>query len=126
MKKLALLLAGVLFAGPVTVLVAPALIANPAVLQAAACSVSSLTVVAEVPDELVATTRDGVQVVLNKTQLTHARTVIQIGASIDEVGREGVIIALMAGLTESRMRMLANTVYPESGRLPERRGGGGS
>ncbi|KAB1641394.1 M23 family metallopeptidase [Gulosibacter chungangensis] len=118
MKKLALLLAGVLFAGPVTVLVAPALIANPAVLQAAACSVSSLTVVAEVPDELVATTRDGVQVVLNKTQLTHARTVIQIGASIDEVGREGVIIALMAGLTESRMRMLANTVYPESADYP--------
>ncbi|MGO1506697.1 MAG: M23 family metallopeptidase [Microbacterium sp.] len=118
MKKLALLLAGVLFASPVTVLVAPALIANPAVLQAAACSVSSLTVVADVPDELVATTRDGVQVVLNKTQLTHARTVIQIGASIDEVGREGVIIALMAGLTESRMRMLANTVYPESADYP--------
>lgn len=118
MKKLALLLVGALFAGPVTVLVSPALIANPAVLQAASCFASSLTVVAEVPEELTATTANGQTMVLDKTQLTHARTIIQIGAGIEEVGRDGIVIALMAGLTESRLRMLANTVYPESADYP--------
>lgn len=118
MKKLALILAGVLVAGPVTVLISPALIANPAVLQAASCFATSLAVVAEVPDELTATTANGQTIVLNKTQLTHARTIIQVGAEIEGVGRDGVLIALMAGLTESRLRMLANTVYPESADYP--------
>ena len=35
------------------------------------------------------------------------------------MGRDGILIALMAALTESRMRMLANTsAYPESGDYP--------
>lgn len=118
MKKLALLLVGTLFLGPVTILVSPALIANPAVLQAASCAASSLTVVSEVPDELTATTANGEMIVLDKTQLTHARTIIQVGAGMEKVGRDGILIALMAGLTESRLRMLANTVYPESSDYP--------
>lgn len=117
MKKLVLLV-GLLLAGPMTILLAPALIANPAVLQAADCSASSLTVVSEVPDSLTAQTANGETVVLRKAQLTHARTVIQIGAGIDGVGRDGILIALMAGLTESQLRMLANTVYPESSDYP--------
>lgn len=118
MNKLALLLTGVLLAGPAVVLISPALIANPAMLQAASCAASSLVVVAEVPDELTATTTSGETVTLNKTQLTHARTIIQIGADIDGVGRDGILIALMAGLTESRLRMLANSTYPESASYP--------
>lgn len=118
MNKLALLLTGVLLAGPAVVLISPALIANPAVLQAASCAASSLVVIAEVPDELTATTTSGETVTLNKTQLTHARTIIQIGADIDGVGRDGILIALMAGLTESRLRMLANSTYPESASYP--------
>ena len=88
-EGLALLLTGVLLAGPAVVLISPALIANPAMLQAASCAASSLVVVAEVPDELTATTTSGETVTLNKTQLTHARTIIQIGADIDGVGRDG-------------------------------------
>lgn len=118
MNKLALLLTGVLLAGPAVVLISPALIANPAVLQAASCAASSLVVVPEVPDELTATTASGETVTLNKTQLTHARTIIQVGADIDGVGRDGILIALMAGLTESRLRMLANSTYPESASYP--------
>src|SRR5690625_4532702 len=60
--------------------------------------------VVHVPQELAATTRDGTGVELNHTQLTHAATIITIGAGIDGVGREGVLVALMAGLTESRDR----------------------
>ena len=75
--------------------------------------------VVHVPEELAATTRDGTGVELNHTQLTHAATIITIGAGIDGVGREGLLIALMAGLTESRLLMYANTgAYPDSARYP--------
>lgn len=118
MKKLALLLVVVLFAGPLTILVGPALLIVPALAHAAACTTGSLTVVAEVPDQLSATTKDGQAITLNKTQLTHARTIIQVGAGVDGVGREGVLIALMAALTESTLRMLANNTYPDSSNYP--------
>jgi hypothetical protein len=124
MKKLALLLSAALFVGPLTILISPALIANPALLSAAACTTASLTVVADVPDELTASTAEGGSITLNKAQLTHARTIIQTGAGIDGVGRDGVLIALMAALTESTLRMLANTVYPDSADHPN--GGVGS
>lgn len=124
MKKIALLLALVLFAGPMAVMIGPALLVNAAVLQAASCAASSLTVVGEVPNELTATTTGGQTVTLNKTQLTHARTIIQIGGTIEGVGRDGVIVALMAALTESTLRMLANSVYPDSASYPNDGNGG--
>lgn len=75
--------------------------------------------VVHVPQELAATTRDGTGVKLNHTQLTHAATIITTGAGIDGVGRDGLVVALMAGLTESRLLMYANTdAYPDSARYP--------
>src|SRR5690606_36823800 len=65
------------------------------------------------------TTQKGETFTLNKQQLTHAATIIETGSGIDGVGRDGIQIALMAALTESTLRMLANTgTYPESGDYP--------
>ncbi|KLO63187.1 metalloendopeptidase [Dermacoccus sp. PE3] len=116
-KKLLILgLAFVLF-GPASILLAIGVLMNPA---AANCAVpgGSITV-GNVPDSLTVTTADGTTFTLNKTQLTHAATIIAIGGGIEGVGRPGVKIALMAALTESTLRMLANTgAYPESASYP--------
>lgn len=75
--------------------------------------------VVQVPETLTATTRDGTDVRLNRTQLTHAATIVSVGAGIDGVGRHGLVVALTAGLTESRLLMYANTgAYPDSARYP--------
>ena len=115
-KVLILGLAFVLF-GPASILLAIGVLMNPA---AASCVAPSGSVtVANVPDSLTVTTRDGTTFTLNKTQLTHAATIITIGGGIEGVGRPGITIALMAALTESTLRMLANTsAYPESGNYP--------
>ena len=61
-------------------------------------------------------------VTLNRQQLTHAATIITVGAQTPGVGRAGVLVALMAALTESTLRMLANraptrnrSTYPNDG-----------
>lgn len=115
-KVLILGLAFVLF-GPASILLAIGVLMNPA---AASCVAPGGSVtVANVPDSLTVTTRDGTTFTLNKTQLTHAATIITIGGGIEGVGRPGITIALMAALTESTLRMLANTsAYPESGNYP--------
>ncbi|KJL29680.1 Murein DD-endopeptidase MepM [Microbacterium azadirachtae] len=117
MKKLALALALLIFLGPSPALLAVGLLMTPAA-QAAACLPGSLTVGA-IPDELTATAADGTSITLTRTQLTHAATIITVGGRTSGVGSPGVVIALMAALTESRLRMLANTgAYPESGDYP--------
>ncbi|WP_168203736.1 NlpC/P60 family protein [Humibacter ginsenosidimutans] len=71
------------------------------------------------PGSLTATTADGDRITLDKTQLTHAAQIIAVGNATPGVGRNGIQIALIAALTESSLRMLANTsVYPESGTYP--------
>jgi murein DD-endopeptidase MepM/ murein hydrolase activator NlpD len=115
MKKLAGIFVVLLLATPLAGLASVAAIVTPAAI---ACSPSSL-VVGEVPESLASKTREGRSVLLNKRQLSHAGTIITVGAQTASVGREGVVIALMAALTESRLRMLANTdVYPESAGYP--------
>ena len=117
MKKLAITLALLIFVGPSPALLAVGLLMTPAA-QAAACLPGSLTVGA-IPDELTATAADGTSITLTRTQLTHAATIITVGGRTSGVGAPGVVIALMAALTESRLRMLANTgAYPESGDYP--------
>lgn len=116
MKKfLAVCAVGAMLLAPASATMAVGLLMNPAVT---ACTNGPLAVF-EIPDELTATTRSGQSVTLNKQQLTHAATIITDGGQVDGVGRDGVIIALMAALTESTLRMLANTgTYPESGDYP--------
>jgi murein DD-endopeptidase MepM/ murein hydrolase activator NlpD len=96
---------------------------NPA---AANCAVPGGSVtVGDVPDSLTVTTQDGTTFTLNRQQLTHAATIIMVGGGIEGVGRPGIKIALMAALTESTLRQLANTgAYPESANYPNDGNGG--
>ncbi|GAA1817691.1 M23 family metallopeptidase [Agromyces neolithicus] len=111
MKKLLGILLLVLLLGPPVGLVSVAALTNPAAIS---CSSGSL-LVGDIPDSLTARTRDGRSITLNRQQLTHAATIMTVGGRTVGVGREGVVIALMAALTESTLRMLANpSAYPES------------
>jgi hypothetical protein len=79
------------------------------------CESGSSLDVGDTPRSLSATTRSGVSVTLDKTQLNRAATIIAVGAQIPGVGRSGVLVALMAALTESTLRLLANQgTYPAS------------
>ena len=117
MKKTVLALALLMMLGPFVGLLAIGVLMNPA---AANCVMPGGSVtVANVPDSLTVTTADGYTFVLNKQQLTHAATIVTVGGQIDGVGRAGIKVALMAALTESTLRMLANTgTYPESANYP--------
>lgn len=122
MKKLAGGLAALLIAGRAALLVLVGVLANPSAV--AACTTSSLSV-GTVPDSLTATTKDGVSVTLDKTQLTHAATILTVAGQVNGVGRTGAVIAIMAALTESSLRMLANTgAYPDSATYPNDGDGG--
>ncbi|MDT0181492.1 M23 family metallopeptidase [Microbacterium sp. ARD31] len=116
MKKLVIALAVVLFTLPFAGLIALPLVLSPAAL--AACQTSGQLVVTDVPDRLTAKRSDGVSVTLGQSQLTRAATIITVGSGIEGVGRQGVLIGLMAALTESTLRMLANAAHPTSLGMP--------
>ena len=117
MKKAALALVLFLMLGPFVGLLAIGVLMNPA--ANAACTLDGSYRVGNIPDSLTVTTANGTTFTLNRQQLTHAATIIEVGSGIDGVGRAGVKIALMAALTESTLRMLANTsAYPESANFP--------
>jgi murein DD-endopeptidase MepM/ murein hydrolase activator NlpD len=115
MKKLLGIVVILVLLGPAVGLVSVATLMSPASISCGSISLA----VGSVPDSLTAQTRDGRSITLNKNQLTHAATIATVGAQTPGVGREGALIALMAALTESTLRMLANTsAYPESGNYP--------
>lgn len=102
---------------PSVPLLAMAVVMNPG--ADAECLNLTSIVVGDVPDSLQATTANGETITLNRTQLTHARTITVIGSQTEGVGHNGILIALMAALTESSLRMLSNTsAYPESADYP--------
>lgn len=116
MKKLAAGLAALVFVGPAALLVLIGVLVNPSAV--AACTTGTLSI-GPVPDSLTATTKDGATVTLDKTQLTHAATIVTVAGQVNGVGRPGAVIAIMAALTESSLRMLANTsAYPDSANYP--------
>src|SRR6516164_7438172 len=102
MKKLMIALALAVVTLPFVGLIALPLVLSPAAL--AACQTSGPLVVTDVPDTLTAVRSDGVSVTLGHTQLTRAATIITEGSGIEGVGRRGVLIGLMAALTESALR----------------------
>ncbi len=119
MKKALIILGVLLLTGPILSLVALSLLLITPASQASACVSGNITVVADVPDTLTAETQSGTSLVLNRSQLTHARTIIMTGAAIPQVEKNGIIIALMAALTESTLRMLSNTsAHPSSATFP--------
>src|SRR5690625_1956481 len=117
MRKILAVLAltGLLF-GPAVVLLGVGLLVNPAT---ALCLPGGTLTVGPIPDQLAVTTKNGERFALNRTQLTHAATIITVCGQTDGGDTRGVTIALMAALTESTLRQLANTgTYPESGDYP--------
>lgn len=115
MAKLLSILLVLALTFPSVGLITVATLLSPAVVS---CSISNL-IVGPIPESLTARTRDGHTVTLNRQQLTHAATIITVGAQTLGVGRPGVVVALMAALTESTLRMLSNsTAYPESTTFP--------
>lgn len=119
MKKLAVIVAVLVLFSPALLLLGVGMMFSPGANASCTTSTSGPSVVGPVPDSLEVTTADGQTFTLNTTQLTHAATIIQTGSQIEGVTRDGLQIALMAALTESNLRMLANTsVYPDSGNYP--------
>jgi len=95
---------------------------NPA--TQATCTTSTLNI-GDIPDSLDVTTADGTTITLGRAQLTHAATIITVGGHTPGVNRDAVIIALMAALTESGLRNLANTTtYPQTAGMPNDGDGG--
>ena len=117
-KKLAIVALTLALLGPLLGLIGIAVVMNPAAAASCTTTGSGVTV-GDVPDELAVTTANGETFTLNKQQLTHAATIIETGSGIDGITRDGLVIALMAALTESTLRQLANTsTYPESANYP--------
>ena len=118
LKKLAAAGLVAVLLGPSLGLISVGVLMNPAV--SAACTLpGGGLIVGDIPESLRVTTANGETFTLDRTQLTHAATIIETGSQIDGVTRDGIVIALMAALTESTLRMLANTgTYPESGDYP--------
>jgi murein DD-endopeptidase MepM/ murein hydrolase activator NlpD len=115
MKKLVQILVALAVIGPFAGLMGVATLMSTA---SRACGSVPL-VIGSIPDSLTSRTRDGSPITLNKQQLTHAATITTTAARIPGVAREGALVALMAALTESMLRMLANTsAYPESANYP--------
>lgn len=108
-----------LLLAPCSCLLGVAVVADTSVDTPSACRTTTGLTVGRVPQQLAATTSDGVRIVLDRTQLTRAATIVSVGGHMSGVGPNGVIVALMAALTESSLRMLANTgAYPESAGFP--------
>lgn len=116
MKKLVIGLLLALLVVPFAGILAVPIVLSPAAV--AACQAAGQLVVSGLPDTLTAARRDGASVTLRRAQLTHAATIITVGSGIDGVGRQGVLIGLMAALTESTLRMLANAAHPASLDMP--------
>jgi murein DD-endopeptidase MepM/ murein hydrolase activator NlpD len=101
------------------VLLGPTVVAVVLTLLTTSTATACGPTVTGVPESLDARTADGAAVPLDKIQLAHAATIVEVGSMIEGVGRDGIVVALMAALTESRLRMLANsTAYPESANYP--------
>ena len=115
------------FLGPGIGLAAIAVLVSPAITKAAACTADSdgsglsgpsLSVTGTIPNSLTATTADGQTVTLDHTQLDRAATIIAVGSS-ENIDENGQLVALMAALTESTLRVLSNTTaYPQSASYP--------
>ncbi len=128
-KVLIGLVVAIVCLGPGIALVTLAALFDPAITDATSCATTgtggtgglsglSLAVSGTVPQRLTATTANGQTITLNHTQMEHAATIIAVGNS-ENIDENGQVIALMAALAESTLRVLANTTaYPTSASYP--------
>ena len=116
MHRIVITAALALLAAPSVLVLVLALVVGSII--GAACSTTAFTV-GQIPDHLQTFAADGSPVHLGRSELGHAATIIAVGSRTAGVGREGLLVALMAGLTESGLRMYANTTtYPQSADYP--------
>ena len=116
MKKLGVIALALVLLAPMLPVMAIGVLMNPA--AKGTCLTGALTT-GPIPDHLDTQDSDGHNVTLNHQQLVNASTIISVGGRTSGVNRDGVIIALMAALTESSLRNLANTSnVPESADYP--------
>ena len=133
-RKALIVLAALVFLLPGVGLLALAALFDPAIAQAATCTTTdssggssgagsglselSLSVSGTIPQSLTATTADGQTITLNHTQLERAAAILATGDA-EDIDANGQVIALMAALTESSLRVLSNvTAYPDSAGYP--------
>ena len=123
-KALIGVLVALTFLGPGVGLAALAVLFAPASTNAActtggqegANGTGPLSLGGALPSSLTATNADGQTLTLDHTQLERAATIIAIGDA-EGIDENGQLIALIAALTESTLKVLANTsAYPESAR----------
>jgi hypothetical protein len=118
MKKVLLaLMAALVLGGPGMALLGVAVVMNPA--AKGTCLTDAGLILGPIPDTLEVESTDGEHLTLDAAQLGHAATIITTGTRTSGVGRDGMVIALMAAITESRLKMLTNiTAYPDSANWP--------
>ena len=129
MKLLAVGAAAAVLLAPGAAVVGVATLVSPAAAGSGSClfegvGTGSLGVTGDVPSSLSAVNANGETVTLSNQQLQRAATIIAVGAS-DSIPARGQLIAVMAALTESSLRVLSNTgAYPESADIPNDGDGG--
>jgi cell wall-associated NlpC family hydrolase len=120
--------AGLLLA-PGAAVIGIATLFSPAAAGSSSCmwdeaSTASIDVSGPVPATLSAVNTNGETINLNQTQLGRAAAIIAVGKT-EQVPAQGQLIAVMAALTESSLRVLSNTgAYPQSGSIPNDGNGG--
>ena len=106
-----------------------ATLVSPAAAGSGSCLIDatatgSLGITGDVPTSLSATNSHGDQITLSERQVQRAATIIAVGKAGDVPAR-GQLIALMAALTESSLRVLSNvSTHPGSGEITNDGDGG--
>jgi len=119
-----LLLPGAAMLGVAALIAPPAAGTAGCVYGQGSASTASLLVDGPVPTSLSTPNADGLPVTLDRTQLQHAGAILAVGKS-ENVPARGQLVALMAALTESSLRVLSNTsAYPGSAQIPNDGNGG--
>jgi cell wall-associated NlpC family hydrolase len=110
--------------GVATLIAPPAAGSGGCLFGKDAPAVGSLGVTGEIPSSLTTQNSNGETVSLSQTQLQRAAAIIAVGKS-ENIPARGQLVALMAALTESSLRVLSNSgAYPSSTSIPNDGDGG--
>jgi len=130
-KAIAIGTAAVILFLPGALLLGVAVLLAPSAAGSAGCvwhadgpEIGALSVSGTVPGDLLTQNSRGETVSLNQSQLQRAAAIIAVGKS-ENIPARGQLIALMAALTESSLRVLSNvSAYPSSSQIPNDGDGG--
>jgi cell wall-associated NlpC family hydrolase len=129
MRTFAIAAAAAALVAPGAAVVGMATLVSPAAAGSSNClwldaSAGSVDVSGPVPAGLSTVNTNGETITLNQTQLRRAAAIIAVGRT-EQVPARGQLIAVMAALTESSLRVLSNTrAYPHSSSIPNDGNGG--